>query len=64
MKSVFPFKLSLTILAGCMLSAGAIGAPTPANDPATLARIRDSAMNEDWAYARLADLTDLVGPRL
>lgn len=64
MKSAFPIKLSLTILAGCMLSAGAIGAQTPANDPATLARIRDSAMNEDWAYARLADLTDLVGPRL
>ena len=62
MKSAFPFKLSLTILAGCMLSAGAIAAP--ANDPATLARIRDSAMKEDWAYARLADLTDLVGPRL
>ena len=44
MKSAFPFKLSLTILAGCMLSAGAIAAP--ANDPATLARIRDSAMKE------------------
>jgi hypothetical protein len=64
MKSAFPIKLSLTILAGCMLSTGAIGAQTLANDPATLARIRDSAMQEDWAYARLADLTDLVGPRL
>jgi len=62
MKSAFPFKLPLTILAGAMLSAGAIAAP--ANDPATLGQIRDSAMKDDWAYARLADLTDLVGPRL
>ena len=62
MKSVFKFPLSLTVLAGALLSAGAIAAP--ANDPATLARIRDSAMKDDWAYERLADLTDLVGPRL
>jgi hypothetical protein len=62
MKSVFKSPLSLTILAGCLLSAGAIAAP--ANDPATLAQIRESAMKNDWAYERLSDLTDLVGPRL
>jgi hypothetical protein len=50
------------LLVSCLLSAGVIAAP--ANDPATLAQIRDSAMKDDWAYERLADLTDLVGPRL
>ncbi|WP_296001487.1 M20/M25/M40 family metallo-hydrolase [Rugamonas sp.] len=51
----------LSVLLGCMVSAGALAAP---NDPATLAQIRDSAMRSDWAYERLSDLTDLVGPRL
>lgn len=55
-------KLSLTMLAACLLCANALAAP--ANDPATLAQIRDKAMSDDWAYERLADLTDLVGPRL
>jgi hypothetical protein len=62
MKSVFKQSLSLTILASSLLSLGASAAP--ANDPATLAQIRESAMKSDWAYERLADLTDLVGPRL
>jgi Zn-dependent M28 family amino/carboxypeptidase len=62
MKSVFQKSLSLTVLASSLLSLGASAAP--ANDPATLGQIRDSAMNSDWAYERLADLTDLVGPRL
>lgn len=56
MKSVF------TVLMSCLLSAGVIAAP--ANDAATLGRIRDSAMASDYAYERLADMTDLVGPRL
>ena len=33
-------------------------------DPAVMARIRDAAMSSDWAYQRLADLADVVGPRL
>lgn len=33
-------------------------------DAATLARIRDAAMNSDWAYQRLVDLADKIGPRL
>jgi hypothetical protein len=61
MKSVFQKSLSLTVLASSLLSFGAIAAP---NDSATLGQIRDSAMQSDWAYERLADLTDLVGPRL
>jgi Zn-dependent M28 family amino/carboxypeptidase len=35
-----------------------------AADPATLARIRDAAMQSGWAYERLADLTDKIGGRL
>jgi carboxypeptidase Q len=56
-------KPLLTILASTLICTSAFAA-TPANDPATLGQIRDSAMRSDWAYARLADLTDLIGPRL
>lgn len=34
------------------------------NDSATLGQIRDTAMASDWAYGRLEDMTDLIGPRL
>ncbi|SFM73668.1 M20/M25/M40 family metallo-hydrolase [Rugamonas rubra] len=53
----------LAALITCLLNAGAHAA-APANDAATLGSIRDTAMQSDWAYQRLADLTDLVGPRL
>ena len=33
-------------------------------DSKTLDAIRDAALASDWAYERLADLTDLIGPRL
>ena len=54
---------ALTILAGCMLGTSALAA-TPGNDPAALGQIRDAALKSDWAYQRLADMTDLIGPRL
>ncbi|MDB5977614.1 MAG: peptidase [Nevskia sp.] len=54
---------ALTILAGCMFGASAFAA-APGNDPAALAKIRDTSLQSDWAYERLADLTDLIGPRL
>ena len=41
------------------------GAPQP--DPAVgqvMARIRDAAMDSDWAWQRLEELTDRIGPRL
>ena len=38
--------------------------PPSGVDPAALLRIRDAALGTDWAYERLADLSDLVGPRL
>ncbi|MES2017212.1 MAG: M20/M25/M40 family metallo-hydrolase [Pseudomonadota bacterium] len=51
------------ILAACLFNSGAYAA-NAGNAPATLNTIRDTAMQSDWAYERLADLTDLVGPRL
>jgi carboxypeptidase Q len=61
-------KLAAAIGLGLVLGAGAAvsAAPlqSPSIDTAPLATIRDTAMQSDWAYARLADLTDLIGPRL
>ena len=54
--------VALMIVAGCL--PGASAAATPGNDPAALVQIRDAALKSDWAYERLADLTDLIGPRL
>ena len=51
------------LLAGSLIGANAIAA-APGNAPAALAQVRDTALQSDWAYERLADLTDLVGPRL
>ncbi|MFC5481151.1 M20/M25/M40 family metallo-hydrolase [Massilia suwonensis] len=39
-------------------------AASPGNDPAALARIRDAALQSDYAWERTADMTDLIGPRL
>jgi carboxypeptidase Q len=49
-----------------LLQAGTVNAADTALtvDPAVLARIRDAAMSSDWAYQRLTDLADTVGPRL
>lgn len=52
------------VFAAVAAAVPAAAAPPPAVDPAVLARIRDAAMSSDWAYQRLADLTDKVGPRL
>ena len=54
---------ALTLVAASLL-AGLATAATPGNDPAALAKVRDTAMQSDYAYQRLEDLTDLVGPRL
>ena len=39
-------------------------AASPGNDPAALAKIRDAALQSDYAWERTADMTDLIGPRL
>jgi carboxypeptidase Q len=56
-------------LLAALLAAPALSADAPANstDPelsGALARIREAAMTDDWAYRRLADLCDKIGPRL
>ncbi|PHV36091.1 M20/M25/M40 family metallo-hydrolase [Janthinobacterium sp. BJB304] len=53
----------LSVALGCIVSAGAFAA-APGNTPQALAQVRDTALQSDWAYARLADMTDLIGPRL
>lgn len=59
-----PLRRSVLSLAlGCIVSAGAFAA-APGNTPQALAQVRDTALQSDWAYARLADMTDLIGPRL
>jgi hypothetical protein len=54
---------ALTFVAATLLSGFATAAQ-PGSDPAALAKVRDTAMQSDYAYQRLEDLTDLVGPRL
>jgi len=54
---------ALSVIAACLLVANA-NAASPGNDPAALAKVRDAALQSDYAYQRLEDLTDLVGPRL
>ncbi len=44
--------------------AGSAPPPPQTTDAAMLARVRDAALGSDWAYERLADLTDTIGPRL
>lgn len=58
------FRLpALGLLAAAVLAASAQAA-SPGNDPAALAKIRDTAMTSDYAWERTADMTDLIGPRL
>ncbi|HEU4851722.1 MAG TPA: M20/M25/M40 family metallo-hydrolase [Telluria sp.] len=37
---------------------------TPGDPASTLVKVRDTAMSRSYAYERLSDLTDLIGPRL
>ncbi|NNG23226.1 M20/M25/M40 family metallo-hydrolase [Telluria aromaticivorans] len=53
----------LAVLAAALLAYPAQAA-SPGNDPAALAKIRDTAMASDYAWERTADMTDLIGPRL
>ena len=54
---------ALSLIAASLLAANAHAA-SPGNDPAALAKVRDTTLQSDYAYQRLEDLTDLVGPRL
>ena len=53
------------LLLAALSAVPALGADAPPPvDPAVLAKIRDAALGSDWAWQRLEDLTDKIGPRL
>jgi Iap family predicted aminopeptidase len=61
----------MNVLGGALLCSliisSAVVAGEAAPDPtmaAALTRIRDAGLKDDWAYRRLADLCDKIGPRL
>src|ERR1700722_19931993 len=56
--------MGMGLLCAAANAGGAETANPPPVDAATLARIRDAAMSSDWAWQRLADLTDKIGPRI
>jgi carboxypeptidase Q len=64
------YRFASTVAVTALLTTISVRADTPAPDaidPATLAalaRVRSAAMNSDWAWKRLEDLTDKIGPRL
>lgn len=58
-----PFA-SLLLIASLTTTAALAADATPEVDPATLAKLRDAALQSDYAYERLSDLTDTIGPRL
>ncbi len=55
---------ALAVLVLVISIPAALSAPPPSVDPAVLARIRDAALQDGWAYPHLAELTDSIGPRL
>src|SRR5271170_98234 len=57
------FAWRVAVIAALVTSSPAL-ADQVGTGAETLARIRDSGMQDDWAYRRLADLCDKVGPRL
>ncbi len=54
----------LAALCGLSATAAEPNGAADAVDPVVLARIRDGAMQDNWAYPHLAALTDQIGPRL
>ncbi len=51
--------------ASSVLTQAAFAEPVlSGSDMATLVRIRDAALNSDYSYERLSELTDQIGPRL
>ncbi|WP_308621508.1 hypothetical protein [Massilia sp. Se16.2.3] len=57
-------KTPILGLLAASLFASVAQAASPGNDPAALVRIRDTAMQSNYARERMADMTDLIGPRL
>ncbi|MEA3173327.1 MAG: carboxypeptidase [Gammaproteobacteria bacterium] len=62
-----PIRLLAALPALVLLSTLGFAQAPAAGDAAlaeTLARIREAALKDDWAYQRLTDLCDKIGPRL
>jgi carboxypeptidase Q len=57
-------SLPLVTLVAASLATLSATAAAPADEATALGQIRDAAMRSDYAYERLADMTDLIGPRL
>src|SRR5262252_10648418 len=65
-------RISLLVGATTILLAVSVAAQTPSPQPpglpfelmAKLARLRDAALTSDYAWRRLAHLTENIGPRL
>ncbi len=59
--------LAIAFVALCSTSGLAVELPPAPNAKtdlaATLARVRNTAMSTDWAWQRLEELTDRIGPR-
>ncbi len=62
-RAVLP-AIAAALLPLAAVRAAAPAPEPPAVDPAVLDHIREAAMASDWAWNRLADLTDKIGPRL
>jgi carboxypeptidase Q len=59
--------VSRALLIGCLAMSSMALAEEAATDtamPAVLGRIRDAGLSDDWAFRRLADLCDKIGPRM
>jgi carboxypeptidase Q len=61
---VLPTVLIFTLLTSSAWPQQAPDAALPAAMAAALDRIRDAGIKDDWAYRRLADLCDKIGPRI
>ncbi len=57
-------RLPLLIAMAAVVNSAPALAASPGNDPAALVKIRDAAMESDYAWQRTEDMTDLIGPRL
>ena len=59
--------VSRVLLIGCLTMTSIALAEEATTDtalPAVLSRIRDARLKDDWAFGRLTDLCDKIGPRM
>jgi len=59
--------VSRVLLIGCLTMTSIALAEEATTDtalPAVLSRIRDAGLKDDWAFGRLTDLCDKIGPRM